>query len=433
MSETQTGATPGSDPLGAAVAGLAHDISLAGLPDHDRCRFLVEIGTSAFGVVVDGPTLAVSTDVGINSDWDFSFSIDEQAWAGFCAVPPPRGHTTAQALVATFGPQCVRGSRAAWVRYAAVLDRVLDALRGRVAAGAVRRHPDPEQHLGLSPIVGRYLGVRVGSDVRRIYVESAGEGVPVLCLHTAGADSRQFRHLLEDEELTQRYRFVAFDMPWHGRSDPAPNWDTVAYRLDTETYAATVLAVLDALGLERPVLVGCSMGGAIALYLASRHGERFTGVCALEGGLGNPGRFVSWTNTLLANQSWFLTSWVRGLMSPASPRATVDQTTWGYAQSGPGVYQGATYFYGADFPRYGDALGPATCPLYVFSGEYDYSATTEMSRTAAERLGGQLIEMRGWGHFPMSEDPAAFKTFFVPVLEKLEKSAAGTDFRPAAG
>jgi pimeloyl-ACP methyl ester carboxylesterase len=405
--------------LSAALPGLAQDVSLAGLPDHDRCRFLVEIGSYAFGVVVDGSALAVGTDTGINSDWDFSFSIDDRVWADFCAAPPPRGHTTAQALVATVGAQCVRGSRVAWVQYAAVLDRVLDALRRRVAARTVVRHPDPEESLGVSPIVGRYLGVRVGAAVQRIYVESAGEGIPVLCLHTAGADSRQFRHLLEDAELIQRYRFIAFDMPWHGRSDPAPAWDTVRYRLDTETYATTVLAVMDALDLDRPVLVGCSMGGAIALYLASRHGERFRGVCALEGGLGNPGRYVSWTNTLLANQSWFLTSWVRGLMSPASPRATVDQTTWGYAQSGPGVYQGDTYFYGEDFPRYGSDLGPATCPLYVFSGEYDYSATTEMSRVATEQLGGQLVEMPGCGHFPMSEDPPAFKSFFVPVLDKV--------------
>src|SRR5690606_3459399 len=132
------------------------------------------------------------------------------------------------------------------------------------------------------------------------------------------------------------------------------------------TYEATVLAVIDALGLHRPVLLGCSMGGSMALYLASRHGERFTGVCALEGGLGNPGRFVEWTNRVDVDHSSFLVSWVGGLIAPGSPAAPRAETLWGYAQSGPGVYQGDTYFYSVDFPRHTADLVPASCPLVVF-------------------------------------------------------------------
>ena len=46
-------------------------------------------------------------------------------------------------------------------------------------------------------------------------------GIPLLCLHTAGADSRQFRHLLNDTAVTSRYRVIAFDMPYHGRTESA--------------------------------------------------------------------------------------------------------------------------------------------------------------------------------------------------------------------
>ena len=45
------------------------------------------------------------------------------------------------------------------------------------------------------PIVGRYLTMETGGESVRIYVEEAGDGVPLVCLHTAGADSRQYRHL----------------------------------------------------------------------------------------------------------------------------------------------------------------------------------------------------------------------------------------------
>jgi pimeloyl-ACP methyl ester carboxylesterase len=124
------------------------------------------------------------------------------------------------------------------------------------------------------------------------------------------------------------------------------------------------------------------------------------------------------------DHSTFLTSWVGGLIAPTSPDGPRNQTLWGYAQSGPGVYQGDTYFYSQDLPKHAQDLSPATCPLYVFSGEYDYSATTEMSRDAAQRLGGELVDMRTKGHFPMSEDPVGFAGYLYPVLEKLTSQPA---------
>ena len=39
-----------------------------------------------------------------------------------------------------------------------------------------------------------------------------------LCLHTAGSDGRQFRGLLNDKRVTDNYRVIVFDMPWHGKS-----------------------------------------------------------------------------------------------------------------------------------------------------------------------------------------------------------------------
>ena len=43
-------------------------------------------------------------------------------------------------------------------------------------------------------------------------------------LHTAGSDGRQWRHLLNDTTVTDRFRCVAFDMPWHGKSSPPEGW-----------------------------------------------------------------------------------------------------------------------------------------------------------------------------------------------------------------
>ncbi|MGB7458284.1 MAG: alpha/beta hydrolase, partial [Pseudolabrys sp.] len=50
----------------------------------------------------------------------------------------------------------------------------------------------------FEPIIGRFFSVGIDGAEHRIYVEEAGKGIPLLCLHTAGADSRQYRHLLND-------------------------------------------------------------------------------------------------------------------------------------------------------------------------------------------------------------------------------------------
>ena len=51
-----------------------------------------------------------------------------------------------------------------------------------------------------------------------------------------------------------------------------------------------------------------------------------------------------------------------------------------------------------------------------------------MSKQAADRLGGEFIQMIGKGHFPMAEDPVGFKTYFMPVLEKIKvQSLAETE------
>lgn len=389
------------------------DDLLAGLPPGPDWSLLLEIGSERHLVrVVDG-SLRREGAPGINATWDVGFAVSDEEWADFCADPPPRGATSAQALVATRGSERITGRREVWARAAPAIDRFLEALRG-AQRRPVERRPDPAPPSpGFGPSVGHYLHL---DDGRRIFVETAGEGPPLLCLHTAGADSRQFRGLLEDPRVTDHHQVVAFDMPWHGRSDPPDDWQHRRYRLDTETYASTVLAVADALRLDRPVLLGCSIGGAIALYLAAEHGDRFRGVCALEGGLGSPGRFVEWTHRADVDHSAFLASWVGGLVAPDSPDGPRAQTLWGYASNGPGVYQGDTAFYSIDFPPIAARLGRATCPLYVFSGEYDYSATTEMSRAAAEQLGGELVVMPGRGHFPMAEDPEGLLEYLLPVL-----------------
>ena len=107
----------------------------------------------------------------------------------------------------------------------------------------------------LEPIVGRYVSLSLAGTPHRVYFEEAGTGRPVICLHTAGADTRQWRHLMNDSTVTAQNRLIAFDMPWHGKSLPPEGFQTEEYLLTTEAYIETVLAMIEALKLDRPVPV----------------------------------------------------------------------------------------------------------------------------------------------------------------------------------
>jgi pimeloyl-ACP methyl ester carboxylesterase len=393
-----------------------------GLPALGTASFTLAIAGDELGVSVspDGVTLGAAS-----ASPDFTYSLESEDWGLFTHEPPPRGYTSAQAIRATKAGANISGDVTTWAQYSVIIDRVMEALRAVAVGPRAPRHADPAPLKGRSPIEAGYIGVDIGGETKRLYFEASGVGPTVLCLHTAGSDSRQFRYLMEDAELTKKYRFVAFDMPWHGRSDPPADWATRTYALTTKDYSETVFAFMEAMKIEKPILMGCSMGGAIAIYLASTAGEKFTAVFGLEGGLGNAGRFVPWTNAQEIDHSHFLTSWVGGLISPTSPTGPRNLTLWGYAQSGPGVYQGDTNFYSRDLPEKVKDLGPVQCPLWVFSGEYDYSATTEMSQAAIDKVGGELVVMTGSGHFPMAEDPVVFKSFLQPVLERVTGNEKG--------
>src|SRR5690606_14153526 len=93
-----------------------------------------------------------------------------------------------------------------------------------------------------------------------LHVERAGggAGAPILVLHTAGADGRQAHPLMSDTALTARHEVIAFDLPGHGHSQALPE-PIGAWTLTPERYATAILAVIDGLGLDRPILLGASM------------------------------------------------------------------------------------------------------------------------------------------------------------------------------
>jgi pimeloyl-ACP methyl ester carboxylesterase len=274
----------------------------------------------------------------------------------------------------------------------------------------------------FEPVTGRYLHCELLGTPHRLFIEEAGSGIPLLCLHTAGADARQYRGLMNDERITKDFRVIAFDMPWHGKSSPPAGWQDEEYQLSSQSYVQLILDVAEALDLDKPVAMGCSIGGRIVLHLAHQHPERFRALIGLESAAFTaPYYDLSWLNRPDVHGGMVCAGVVSGLIAPTAPSAERWETLWHYMQSGPGVFKGDLYFYMID----GDIrdrvaqIDIRRCPLFFLTGEYDYSCTAEGTLAVAEQTGAEATIMKGLGHFPMSEDPRKFNDYLLPVLEKI--------------
>jgi hypothetical protein len=240
---------------------------------------------AALSVAVLGGTEPVTVRVGERivvekgaaANASFSLTASPASWAEFAKPVPAVGF---QSLVGMqrVGHLRIDGDILAWGRHMLFLEQLFAALRPSVPT----RYPAAVGAPVIEPVVGRYLRMDFNGRPHRIYFEETGQGIPLLCLHTAGADGRQYRELLNDPAITARFRVIAFDLPWHGKSSPPAGFETEAYQLTTQLYVDTVMAVSRALGLARPVVMGCSIGGRAVLHLALRHGAYFRAAIGLQ-------------------------------------------------------------------------------------------------------------------------------------------------------
>ncbi|MAM67709.1 MAG: alpha/beta hydrolase [Rhodospirillaceae bacterium] len=274
----------------------------------------------------------------------------------------------------------------------------------------------------IDSITGRYVYFDIEGRPHRVYFEESGAGIPLICLHTAGSDATQFRHLLTDVEIAKQFRVIAFDMPWHGKSLPPVGYHNEEYRLTTDLYDATISAFCDALDLDRPVLMGCSMGGRIVLHMADAHADAFRAVIGIEGSDHQaPWYDRDWLHRPDVHGGEVCAALISGLVAPQSPQEYRWETLWGYLSSGPGIFKGDLHFYRAD-SDYRDRVAridTSRCPVYLMTGEYDFSCTPEDTIRTAKKIGIEAVIMEEVGHFPMSENPDQFRKYLMPVLAEI--------------
>jgi pimeloyl-ACP methyl ester carboxylesterase len=218
----------------------------------------------------------------------------------------------------------------------------LAALVGLFAAGAVAAalvlftaHTARRVSAALPPL-GRFVEIN-GS---RIHYLERGSGPTLLLIHGLGASMRTFTHSVL-ERLAGDFRVVLMERPGSGESTREPR---ACARVRSQ--AETVSAFIGALGLERPVLVGHSLGGAVALAVALEHPEQVRGL-ALVAPLAGVQETVPpvFRNLIITSRALRrLTAWTVATPASILRRAVVLDTLFGpdavpadYATAGGGL------------------------------------------------------------------------------------------------
>jgi len=401
-----------------ANAGRQFDGSFTFAIGQRRHTFHVRRGRVE-SVVDDGGPLEPNT---------FTLAADGAVWARIFEPDPPAMYHALFAAIAT-GNMHFEGDVRLLFQQMATFSRWLTV--GRALNGPSTVPADPEWQEEWQA-VGRYVNVTLDGYRHKVFYFEAGQGIPVLCQHTAGNENRQWRHLLEDRELTRRYRFIAYDLPAHGKSEPPAGRDFFAedQPLTSDWVTRFVVALADALALERPIFMGCSIGGVIALHLAERFPERFRGLVALAAAVPTYGFFHDWWVDPGVNVNFMVPGLMDAVMAPQL--SALDR-------QGNRIYQGAhpralrndLYLWGvdnADAARAG-RIDASRVPLYLYAGEYDFTCPPEHVEASAQAIGGPVhYEMlAGLGHFPMSENYARFRPTLVRTLADIEARTARRD------
>jgi pimeloyl-ACP methyl ester carboxylesterase len=417
-------------------AALAADGEFATAARYWTAAVRLDLEADSYRLEVDGGRVAAFRAA---SDTDQAPDVvlagPDADWARILApVPPPFFHDVLSGPRFGFHRVTVTGDELSEVfPYYHAIQRLIDVIRtelhgpppGREAAAATA----PAAERAFDSAVGRYAYLTVAGVRYRVYFEEAGQGLPLLLQHTAGSDGRQFRHLLEDAELQRRFRMIAYDLPWHGKSNPPPGraWWTEPYQLTRDFLLEFVTGFARVLQLDKPVFCGCSIGGLLAPDLALTYPGDFRAVIALNGivktGSTAPDEVMgrSWFDPRLA-ADWHA-AWMLGRTSPLSPEAYRRETAWYYAQAGPGVLAGDLHYYQHEHDLEGQLAGIDTgkCPVYVVAGEYDPSRVARFgARPLADGIPGAHYGVApGAGHFMMSEDPDRFRSVIVPILGEI--------------
>jgi pimeloyl-ACP methyl ester carboxylesterase len=289
-----------------------------------------------------------------------------------------------------------------------------------LAATACHAAPIPEsqRYPAGTPFRAQYRTV----DGTRLRLIDTGTGTPVVFIHGFGASMYGWRYQLPPT-VAAGYRVVAIDNRGFGFSEkPAHGYTNAAY-------ARLVVALLDSLGIASAVLVGHSMGGAIAAEVALQYPDRVRGMVLIDAA----GYGVRWPGVLKlarwpfvgAVATRFRARWItaRILRSTfADPSKVTEADVDQYYAPVPepefgralrGVLREFT------FDSLGGRLGRVQAPTLILWGDADrWIALRDGTRFARELPRSEFVVVARTGHDAPEESPDRVNRLLLDYLKE---------------
>lgn len=240
--------------------------------------------------------------------------------------------------------------------------------------------------------------------------------------------------------LARHQRVVTFDGRGSGLSDRPVG--PAAYR--DEEFAADAVAVLDAVGADRAVLVALSSGATWAVHLAAKHPDRVLGIVAIGPAcafnIRHPDRqVIDWLGVAETPGGWAKYNrryWLEGgyddfvqfffgemFPEPHSSKQIEDGVNWG-REVDPATLvatnDAARHGGGGGVPESIEELcGRVRCPVSVIHGVADPIIPVAVGARLAELTGGSLVRIDGGGHGPHVRDPVFVNRLIAEFVESV--------------
>jgi pimeloyl-ACP methyl ester carboxylesterase len=245
---------------------------------------------------------------------------------------------------------------------------------------------------------GRYVEI----NGTRTYYETAGEldAPPVVLIHTAGAEGRQWRYVAP-ALVNRGYHVVVPDLPGHGKSYPV-DWDPYT---SIHQHAEFVWRLIETLDLKGPTVAGCSIGGDTALDLAVHHADDLQAAVVLEGAGRTRGAPLGRLSHPHAAPGWQSILDYSVVDSTGTDCSDTRKTELVWQHHGAQEVATNDLQGWADFDVMDD-LNRVTCPVLLVRGDADFYIQDDVFETTAERLPDcKAVTLNDVGHYPMMETP----------------------------
>jgi len=227
-------------------------------------------------------------------------------------------------------------------------------------------------------------------------------------IHGSGGDHTNW--LMQFTSMKDAFNIAALDLPGHGRSE-GPGEQTVT------AYVEWVKKILDGLGILNPVLIGHSLGAAIALSFVIRYAGSAAAVVPVAGGAKMPVNPMILAG-LKQDPAPIIDMAAKFSVAKQNREKFSNLLAEGLARIDPEILHG-------DFSACNDlditeAIAGIKVPALVVCGAEDKMTPPSLSEFIRERIpGARLALIEGAGHFVMIEDSEAFNTALTAFVNTL--------------